>query len=248
MKNTLHINDLKEYLIENQPVNTENLLNFYLQFTSDLPIGTLRWRIYELKQQGIIYSPKRGLYALNEKKLFQLNPTEKMNEIANLLQIKFPYVNFCIYPTKWIGNLSNHIYRTDNIIIEIDADVLEASFHFLKERFPDTFLSPDQQIYDYYISPGNDNIIVTRLYVDAPLNKIKNNYYTPKLEKILIDLLINDPIIMPVGSSEINTILMNALDKYNVNFSTLNRYAQKRNAKKALEKLNLKGEIKENDS
>lgn len=241
MKNTLHIDELIHYLKEQQPVSTEDLLKFYHQYTPDLPIATLRWRIYELKKKGVIYSPKRGLYAFNEKQIFQLKPTKKMDEIANLLQENFPYVPFSIYPTKWIGAFSNHLYQTDNIVVEIDADVLDASFHFLKEKYPNTFLSPEQKIYDYYISPQEENIIVTRLYVDAPLNKIQNNFYTPKLEKVVIDLLISDPLIYPAGAFEVDTIIMNILNMYHINFSTLNRYARKRNAEKVLEKLRLTG-------
>ncbi|WP_368645699.1 DUF6577 family protein [Alkalibacterium putridalgicola] len=241
MRNALHINDLIEFLKKNHPINTQDFLDFYHQFDPDLPITTLRWRIYELKKEGVIFSPKRGLYALNEKKLFQPKPTKKMTELAHLLQGKFPYVDFSIYPTKWIGNLSSHVYQTDNLIVEIDADVLEAAFHFLKENYPNTFLSPDQKMYDYYISPQEENIIVKRLYVDSPLNKINNNYYTPKLEKLIVDLLINDPIILPIGVSDIRTVIMNILDTYSINYSTLNRYAKKRNAEKSLEKLHLKG-------
>lgn len=237
MKTALHTKDLIIFLKNNLTVTTQDLLGFYHQFNSDLPINTLRWRIYELKQQGIIYSPKRGLYALNKKESFQPIPTQKMEELANLLQEKFPSVRFSIYPTKWVGNLSNHVYKTNNLVIEIDVDVLDAAFHFLKEHFPNTFLSPEQKMYDYYILPQEENIIINRLHVDAPLNKIKKNYYTPKLEKLIIDLVINDPVIFPVGTTEIKTIITNALDTYNINYSTLTRYANKRNAKQKLDKL-----------
>lgn len=237
MEKALHKKDLIIFLKNNPTVTTQEFLDFYRQFNPDLPINTLRWRIYELKQQGIIYSPKRGIYALNKKEPFQPIPTQKMEELATLLQEKFPYVRFSIYPTKWVGNLSNHVYKTNNLVIEIDADILDAAFHFLKEHFPNTFLSPEQKMYDYYILPQEENIIINRLHVDAPLNKIRKNYYTPKLEKLIIDLVINDPVIFPVGVAEVKTIITNALDTYNINYSTLTRYANKRNAKQKLDKL-----------
>ncbi|MBC1500620.1 hypothetical protein HB943_08375 [Listeria weihenstephanensis] len=248
MEKALHKIELMSFLKKNPTVSTQELLNFYRQFNPDLPMNTLRWRIYELKQQGIIYSPKRGLYSLNTKESFQPLPLQKMEELADLLQEKFPYVRFSIYPTKWLGNLSNHIYITNNLVIEIDADVLDAAFHFLKEHFPNTFLSPEQKMYDYYILPQEENIIINRLHVDAPLNKVRKNYYTPKLEKLIIDLLINDPIIFPVGGAEIKTIIRNAVDTYNINYSTLTRYANKRNTKKQIDKLISLGGITKNDS
>lgn len=245
MYNALHKKDLINFLSKNPTITTQEFLNFYRQFNPDLPINTLRWRIYELKQQGIIYSPKRGLYTLNKKELFQPTPTQRMEEIAKLLKKKFPYVRFSIYPTQWIGSLSNHVYQTNNIVVEIDADVLEATFHFLKELFPNTFLSPEQEMYDYYILPQEENIIISRLHVDAPLNKIRENYYTPKLEKLIVDLVINDPVILPIGTAEVEIIITNALDTHNINYSTLTRYANKRNAKQRLGKLISLGGLKE---
>ncbi len=89
------------------------------------------------------------------------------------------------------------------------------------------------------------NIIVTRLHFDAPLYKVNDNYYTPKLEKLIVDLLINDPVILPISYSEINTIIMNAIDTYSINFSTLARYAKKKKKQsKRLNKLHLIGGTK----
>lgn len=237
MQKTLQQKKLIHFLKEKSTMTTQELLEFYQQFDSELPITTLRWRIHELKQHGIIYSPKRGLYALNEKNLFQPQPTPEMEKLATLLQDKFPYVKFSIYPTAWLGNLANHRYQTSNLIVEIDADVLDAAFYFLKDTFPNTFLTPDQKMYDYYILPTDNNIIVNRLHVDSPLNKVNQNYFTPKLEKLIIDLLINEPVIFPVAESEIKTIITNALSMYNVNSSTLVRYATKRNVLQKIEKL-----------
>lgn len=237
MSSNLYKNELIDYLKNKSEVSTQELLVFYRQFTPKLPLNTLRWRIYALKQQGIIYSPKRGVYALNEKETFALVPNDKILRIANLLQTKFPYMNFSIYSTGWIGNLSNHMYQTNNLIIEIEIDTLNAAFHYLKERFPNTFVSPDQKMYDYYINPSEENIIVNRLYVDAPLNRFDGSFYTPKIEKLIVDLLVNNPIILPISSSEIQTIISTALDTYNINYSTLTRYANKRNVHQELKKI-----------
>lgn len=239
MPKSFHIDELRVYLKEKKIVTIQELMAFYQQFTPDLSMSTLRWRVYELKQQKILYSPKRGQYALQEKEIFNPNPTKKMDELALLLQSRFPDVKFSIYPAQWIGNLSNHIYQTTNMIVEIDADVLDAAFYFLKENFTNTYLTPDEKMYTYYISPQEENIILNRLYVDAPVAKVKENYYIPKLEKLVVDLLINEPIIFPVGESEIKTIIMNATDTYSVSLSTLMRYAKKRHALKKWTTLHL---------
>lgn len=62
MANNLHQNELISFLTNRPPASTKELLTFYRQFTPDLPVNTLRWRIYELKRQGFIYSQERSLY------------------------------------------------------------------------------------------------------------------------------------------------------------------------------------------
>ena len=77
-------------------------------------------------------------------------------------------------------------------------------------------------------------MIIERLYVDRPLNRRSVNYQIPKQEKLLVDLIVNDPMILPVGVSEVKKIIANALSKYNLNYSTILRYAKKRRVEKKL--------------
>lgn len=234
MSSALKLSELEGFLKQNQPVSTQQLLEFYQTFEPNIKVTTLRWRIYHLKQAGIIYNQKRGLYALQEKKAFLPKPTEKMQNLAQQIQTKYPYVNFSIYPSEWLSDLTEHVYQTRNIILEVDADALNSVFHFVKGQYPNVYLSPDKGIYDLYISPLEENIIVNRLYVDAPLNRVNGNYHIPKLEKLLVELITNEPIILPIGESEVKTVVTNAREKYNINFSTLLRYSKKRRAEKQL--------------
>lgn len=240
MSTALRLSELMNYLEKNQPVSTQQLLEFYQTFEPDIKVNTLRWRIYHLKQACVIYTPKRGLYALQEKKAFLPEQTEKMKKLAQQIQAKYPYVNFSIYPTEWLSGLTEHVYQSRNIILEVDVDALNSVFHFVKEQYPNVYLRPDRGIYDLYISPSEENIIVNRLYVDAPLNRIEGNYHLPKLEKLLVELIINEPIILPVGESEVRTVVTNAREKYNINYSTLLRYAKKRHVEKKLTSFGLK--------
>jgi len=41
-------------------------------------------------------------------------------------------------------------------------------------------------------------------------------------------------MILPIGASEVKKIIANARDKYNLNYSTIQRYAKKRRVEKAL--------------
>ena len=50
MTSKLRLNELGIFLKHNQPVSTQQLLQFYQTFEPDLKVNTLRWRIYQLKQ------------------------------------------------------------------------------------------------------------------------------------------------------------------------------------------------------
>ncbi|WP_319995433.1 DUF6577 family protein [Trichococcus shcherbakoviae] len=234
MTSKLMISELEIFLKNNQPVSTQQLLEFYQTFEPDIKVNTLRWRIYQLKQNNVLYSPSRGQFVLPEKQAFQPEQTKRMTELAEMIQEKYPYANFSVYPTEWLNDLADHIYLSKNVILEVDIDALKSVFHFLKQQYRNVYLNPDEKFYDLYISPQEENIILKRLYVDAPLNRINENYHIPKLEQLLVDIIINDPMILPIGASEVKKIITNAQDKYNLNYSTILRYAKKRHVEKKL--------------
>ena len=61
MSDKMKINELREFF-RDKPFTNDELYSFYSHNESDLKKTTFRWRIYNLKNQGVIYSPKRGLY------------------------------------------------------------------------------------------------------------------------------------------------------------------------------------------
>jgi hypothetical protein len=109
----------------------------------------------------------------------------------------------------------------------------------LTESNPRVFLQPDMNIFQLYINNSEENIIVSRLLFDSPLSKIDGNFYTPKIEKLIVDLLVNRPMILPISDEERKIIAQNMIDTYTINQSTLNRYATKRNAEKIIREMQL---------
>lgn len=228
MNSTFRINELKAFLKKYQPVKTKQIVDFYRTSDSTISCNTIRWRIHELKAKQIIYSPARGQYALQEKASFFHDPTKSINSLTKLVQKKHPTAKFSLYSTEWLTRFSNFTYPSNNLIIDIETDSLNIVYNSIKKSCSNTFLSPNETKYDYYISPDRENIIVNRLYVDAPLKNVDSSYYIPKLEKILVDLMINDPIILMISKPEMKYIISNIQKTYHINYSTLRRYAQKR--------------------
>jgi hypothetical protein len=229
MPKSLQISKLMAFLKENQPVDSAQLLAFYQNFDPELKESTLRWRIYELKRRNIIWSSSRGQFSLQNKKIFTTEITPKMEEITKRIMTQFPYLKVATYSSNWFSELTTHIYSSQNIVVEVEAVAIDAVFHFLKESYQNVYLKPSKEIHNNYISPQTENILITNFYVDAPMVWQNKNFYTPKLEKLLVDLLVSPPTT--ISKSDVQEILENANDIYNVNKSTINRYAKKRHLK-----------------
>lgn len=67
MSDKMRIDELKE-VFNKRPFTSTELFEFYLQKEPDLKKTTFRWRIYNLKNEGVIYNLKRGLYTTEGKK------------------------------------------------------------------------------------------------------------------------------------------------------------------------------------
>lgn len=176
----------------------------------------------------VIYSPARGKYALQEKETFLHKQTQSIKRLAKVVQKNHPTTKFSIYSTECLTRFSKLTYPANNLIIDVEGSSLKTTYQSIKTTYSNAFLFPEEANYRHSISPERENIIVNRLYADAPLTNIDSFYYVPKLEKILIDLIINDPIILMISKHEMKQILTHIHNTYNINYSTLKRYAKKR--------------------
>ena len=219
---------LKEYMIANQPIYVQELYEYFRRNEPWLKESSLRWKIHKYAQEGIIYNKGKGMYYLQEKEMFSAEQTMKMQEIAKTIHRNLPYTKFTIYGMEWLNALTIHHLYFDYTIIEVEVDALEAVFQIVKEKYSNVFLAPDKNVFSHYIVPGENNIIINRLYVDAPLKKTKRGYYLPKLEKLLVDLYDENFLFPPLDRREADMILVAANRKYSLNITTLQRYMKKR--------------------
>ena len=84
---------------------------------------------------------------------------------------------------------------------------------------------------DFYIAESNKPVIVKKLLTRAPLTKTsekKIKFYTPSLEKILVDLFAEEKLYYYVQGSELIHIYENAITNYTINFTKLFSYAKRR--------------------
>jgi len=210
----------------------EELFQFYRYFEPDLKEGTFGWRIYDLKNKNIIKSLKRGLYTISDKAIYKPDLSPNLLKIAKQVSEKFDEVKHCIWETVWLNEFVRHQISKSTLFIEIEKGFEESLFYELKDHMhKEVFVNPDERTINLYITESNQPLIISKLVTRAPLSKRTENkikFYTPALEKLLVDLFADERLFHYLQGGELIRIYENALNKYSINFTRLFSYAKRR--------------------
>lgn len=131
MNSKMRVDELKRKF-NNKPFTSEQFYNFYLEEEPDLKNTTFRWRVHSLKNDGVIYSPKRGLYLIESKDDFKPVIDKKLYSLYKKIKNQFPYSDMCIWETTWLNKYMVHQAISNNIIVEIDKEAASATLAFCK--------------------------------------------------------------------------------------------------------------------
>jgi len=118
------------------------------------------------------------------------------------------------------------------ILIEVEKEATQSVFFFLKEEKYPVFVEPTEDIFEKYLSEEKENLIVTSLVTEAPLQNI-SGLDTATIEKMLVDIFCDKLIFSAQQGSEMKTIFLEALSKYSVNENRMLRYADRRRKKES---------------
>jgi predicted transcriptional regulator of viral defense system len=194
----------------------------------DINVNTLKWKIHDLKEKGVIRHVTRGVYSLAEEKqsyLPDISAEEK--EIYKNLRQELPYAELSIAHTGWFNEFMLHqVFRT-YLIIEVEKEAAPTIFNKLLEQDRKVFLNPGREIFEYYISNTENPIIVKSLITESPLVEL-DDIKVASLEKLLVDCIC-DTEIYSAQYQEASSIFDNAMEKYPININKLKRYARRRN-------------------
>ena len=210
----------------------DDLFKFYRYFEPDLNEGTFGWRIHDLKGKNIIRTVKRGHYVISDKPKYKPEASIKIVELAKHITNKYKDINYCIWETEWLNEFTQHQAALNMIIIEIEKDLIESLYYELKDSFKnDMYLDPDDKAIIFYVSESNDPVVIKKLITRSPVasrTEKKVKFYTPLLEKILVDLFADEELFYHVQGSELMHIYENAISNYTINFTKLFSYAKRR--------------------
>lgn len=223
---------LIEEFKDRESFTRQDLFEFYRYFEPDLKEGTFGWRIYDLKSKSIIRPLKRGLYVISYKPKYRPEISQELIKLAKKVTYKFEDAKHCIWETAWLNEFSQHQASRRIILIEIEKDFTESLYYELKDASrSELFLNPDAKTINFYIAESDYPVIIKKLITRSPIairTEKKVKFYTPLLEKILVDLFAEEKLFYYLQGSELMHIYENAISNYAINFTKLFSYAKRR--------------------
>lgn len=235
MTNTIE-NTIENYFKSNTQLSREKLVSLINKDFPDLSLGTITVYLSKLKKAGVINNPARGIYSITDKQIFNPEINQNLKKIYNKIHKDFPFIEICVWNTKWLSDLMRHQPFKNFTIIEVDKEAEEQVFNTVSEWTKNVYFNPDEEILERYISTNTEEItIIKNLVTEAPTTK-NNKIEIPTLEKLLVDILI-DKELFAAQQGELDVIFKSAFDKYEINKAKMKRYAARRNREEEVEKI-----------
>lgn len=175
----------------------------------------------------------RGKFQLGSEEHFTPVLPEELIKVYNQLHKDFPYLEACLWNTSVLNEFTVHQPGRFFNLVEVEKEAIESVFHQLQDSGIPVFLQPSSRHFEHYVIEKRNAFIVQALISEAPLQMAKG-VPTVTLEKILVDLLTNNPVFNAFKGAELNTVFINAAEKYTLNENRMLRYAGRRGKTKEL--------------
>lgn len=236
-KDDLHVSELKKSFSGQKFFRKKELRNFYRAQEKDLSEKAFRRILYHLEKQGLIQVVDAGVYILGDgqaqssiRKKFPPNISAELEKLSDSINKTFPYTSFLIWETRILHEFMLHQPGQSQIILETEKETTESIFNYLYDHNPGkVFLDPNRETFERYILNSPDSIIVSAMITETPLQRLDKKLY-PKLEKILVDIFVDDEKFFVFQGQELINIYEAAFNTYRINEKTLFRYAKRRKA------------------
>ncbi len=221
--------------LENDIISEEKLQNALMNNVGNYNYKNYRYYLSDLYKANLIYRYNKSIYKLcNNRKEFIFEKSVPDNIVESLKKIN-PEITISIWSLSDIAKfMSLQIFATIHFI-ETYSYSKEIVLNTLIDQNLNVIYEEDYLSVSKYIK-GDELYVIRTINEDSPINKprsialkLKSSSFitTPKIEKVLVDIIISKFFDMLLGDG-INTIVENILTKYKVNISTCLRYADKK--------------------
>jgi len=223
---------LKEHIINyaknKRYFNINDLRKYFDEIGVDFKNGTLKKYLYLLKKENFIYEAGRGWYS-TIKPEFELN-TKPVKELIALIKDEFPLLDFSCWSTEQIKGFFHHLPSQFVTFVYADKDFLQALKDFLADNDYNTYLNPRKSEVEKYVELKNQTVIL-RPFISS--REPKNQCFA-KIEKILVDLLMETKKVNLMDMGECQKIISNIILNYRINMAEMFDYAERRKIKEKM--------------
>lgn len=222
-----------EYAADRESFRFADLLS-HLNSLYRISTVTLSWYLRQMVNDSKLFKLGRGIYSSHSNTSAKYKPIINMSalKIAKDIAKAYPLVKVSVFCGETLATFQHHHSTNNSIYVEVERDAMESVFHFLKQKGHKTYLNPSKDFTYEYIELTKRNIIVKPLVSESPLIEY-NGIKTPRIEKLLVDILCDDDFYY-INGSEWHYIMRNAINLVSINRSTMIRYASRRNAKEKI--------------
>lgn len=201
--------------------------------------------ISNLKKQNVLSVLDKRRVILKHSKPFIIKHTEETKEIYDKIKKQYPLINMLVWDTGFLSDFMVHQIFSNMIIVEVEDIAAEVIWALLIEEYDqlysvitDKMLASDKIPYF-----TKKRVVLKKLKSEYPKVE-KEDRSIPKLEKILVDLYV-DKIFLAYQGHELNYIYENAFEYWDIDLTTLYRYAKIRNKKNEIQEFIKKLQVPE---
>jgi hypothetical protein len=193
---------------------------------NDMSPRTKDMLIKKLIEDGIITKICNNQYKIvNKRKYHIYREYDNTKDLINLLkEIRYDYI---IYNITFLNEWLNQLIGKNTIFIEVDKKYFNSIYELLVDNeYKNVLVNPSmQEIEKYSLS---DLIIIKPLYSRSPINRKEKSF---TLEKIIVDLFVDDIIRKYYSTSELPWIYKQIFKEYAIDEYSLNTYLTRRRIK-----------------
>ncbi|MCC5945559.1 MAG: hypothetical protein JJT94_11545 [Bernardetiaceae bacterium] len=233
------LNILQNSASKQQELNVEKLQNLYFDYYPKRGLSDFFWDLQKWKEEKILQTLGNKYYKV--RRIFNPSLSDLSYKVYQNLAQNFDLEPYCFSESTWYNQFSRHQSPQSLYLIELEKELCESVFYHLKGAgYENVFLlleKKDTAVLERYAFEVEKPIIIQKIVSKAPTQDYKsnqNNIKIPYLEKMLVDLFVDENLFLAYKGAEQNTVIENMLRDYVINLKKLFAYAQRRRKEKEL--------------
>lgn len=170
----------------------------------------------------------RNQYKLSgSKKIYQFPHSEQVILLADEIIKAHPFLDFRLFELIQINEFVNHQVANNIIFLFVEGGLETDVFNTLFENHRGSILLKPS-IEELYRYMTDDIIVIEKLPSESP--KGINVFWDTRLEKMLVDIVVDKILSKVVYKGEYQVIFHDAVEKYAIDKNVIVRYLRRRGA------------------